>query len=170
MKKARRSFYEKFSAPLIENRVLTNRLLVVNYLLTAFIGIAYFILLWDGVIKREPYTPNADLNKILLLPFSCLLFTTILRQIVNRKRPYENGEKTALTKKTRGHSFPSRHLACAFVIGVIYLFYLLPVGILLLCAGLALGVLRYLFGIHYFSDVFFGACIGTAFGLLALFL
>ncbi|MFQ9736875.1 MAG: phosphatase PAP2 family protein [Christensenellaceae bacterium] len=71
------------------------------------------------------------------------------------------------SKEKRGHSFPSRHVASAFVIGTVLLPYCVWAGAAVLLAGTLLGYVRFAAGIHYPSDLLAGAALGIVFGLMA---
>lgn len=101
------------------------------------------------------------------VPLLCLLTVSLLRNLFDRKRPYEGaGIVPVIEKKKKGHSFPSRHLASAFVIGTVFLPYCLPAGIVVLSAGAVLGYVRFAAGVHYPSDLAVGALLGALFGAL----
>ena len=63
---------------------------------------------------------------------------TLLRVLVNETRPYERyGQPSVFHKTTKGKSFPSRHTACAFIIGMTFLFIHVPSGIAALATALS---------------------------------
>ena len=108
--------------------------------------------------------------RFLLVPLCTLVFVTLLRAIINAKRPYEVYDYTpAVEKKTKGHSFPSRHTVCAFIIAMAFLYINTSVGIIMLLLAAAIGVTRVLSGVHFVRDVIGGAAIGIAIGVLAFF-
>lgn len=144
-----------------------------NLLCTALFFLAYAATVLLKIASI--YAGNTDyeaLIRLLLSPAACLLIVSVLRPAVNRPRPYsERG--AGITPLLRKHgnadkSFPSRHLACAFVIAIGVLPFYPILGWLLLPFACALGYIRFALGLHYPSDLIAGALLGTACGLLAL--
>lgn len=159
-----RKFYEKQAEFYRKRRWAKTALFLLNYALTAAIFLAYALLCLLIPILGTPHAK--DLAKIFLIPLSCLLAVTLLRNLINRKRPYEDGGITpVLVKNKHGNSFPSRHVASAFVIGTVFLPYCLWAGVAVLLSGVLLGYIRFAAGIHYPSDLLVGAAVGTLFGL-----
>ena len=161
-----RKIYEK-QAEFYRRRPWAKRtLLVANYALVAAVVSAYAAFCVVFLAVKD--AGKTDFLRILALPAACLVFTSALRAIVNRARPYESGGIVpVLKKKTRGKSFPSRHVSSAFAIGVAMLAYLPWAGCLVLAAGAAMGYTRFASGAHYPSDLLAGALLGAAFGALA---
>ena len=103
--------------------------------------------------------------------FSLLWGGTLLRDRLNRPRPYEQpGFEPLVHKETRGHSFPSRHALSAAVLAMVWMYFYpaagwVMVGITaLICAG------RVLTGVHHVRDVVFGAALGFALGAAGMWL
>ena len=106
-----------------------------------------------------------------ILCLSGLILTSLIRKLINAKRPYEIFEVSPIIKKqTRGNSFPSRHVFSATVIAMNVMAVYPPVGTLLLICALIIAVLRVVLGVHFIKDVVAGAVLGLAFGTPALFL
>lgn len=140
-------------------------LIAANFALTAGVFVAYVLLCAVRLIGRPS---PADFLRIVGVPGGCLLIVSALRRIIDRKRPYEHPDIEPLLKKNKlGHSFPSRHVASAFVIGTVFFRYCPWAGALVLVAGLLLGYIRFAAGLHYPSDLFAGAALGALSGLLA---
>ncbi len=143
-------------------------LFIGNYALTALVFLAYALLCLFAFIVHTENRTQEDFIRILCVPFLCLLAVSALRNLINRGRPYEKGGITpVIVKKKRGHSFPSRHVASAFVIGTVLLAYCVWAGVVVLAAGALLGYIRFAAGIHYPSDLLAGAFLGVLFGLMA---
>ena len=139
-------------------------LIFANFALTAAVFAAYALLCAFGFIGGS----LADVLRIVGVPLLCLLTVSALRNLINRKRPYECADiRPLLHKNKSGRSFPSRHVASAFVIGTVLLRYAVWGGMPVLAAGLILGYIRFAAGLHYPSDLAAGALIGALFGLLA---
>lgn len=165
------TFYQKIyekNAAFYRSRPKAKKALVFgNYALTAVVFFAYAILC-PIVLIRSGEKFSTNFLKLIGMPSLCLLFVSLLRKLVNRKRPYESGEiPPVIEKKKKGHSFPSRHAASAFVIGTAALPYCIPAGVAVLIAGALLCYIRFAAGIHYPSDLLTGTAIGILFGLAA---
>ena len=160
-----RKIYERHSRFYFRHPQAKKASIFANYGLTAAIFAAYaFLCLFEFLIHTPEWTAFL---KILGIPLLCLLTVSLLRNLFDRKRPYEGaGIVPVIEKKKKGHSFPSRHLASAFVIGTVFLPYCLPAGIVVLSAGAVLGYVRFAAGVHYPSDLAVGALLGALFGAL----
>ncbi len=109
--------------------------------------------------------PAEDLVKILFAPALCLFLVSLLRLAVCRPRPYskQGANITPLYQKkgASDHSFPSRHLACAFVIAATILPYSMGAGVCLTVFGALLAYTRFALGWHYPSDLLGGTVLGA---------
>ena len=144
-------------------------LLVLNIALTAVFFLAYTALvLWSWIAKFDVWA----CVKILGIPALCLVLVMMLRLMIDRPRPYSaagaNIEPLLRKKSKDKESFPSRHLACAFVIAAVFAPYLLWASFLLAGLGLVLGYIRFALGLHYPTDLLGGAALGLLCGLLLL--
>lgn len=163
-----RKFYKKQSDFYLTRPRAKKLLVAGNYALTAFVFCAYALLCLAVPLRSKPEALQGNLLRILLIPFLCLIFVSFLRNAIDRKRPYEEeGILPVIPKKKKGHSFPSRHVASAFVIGTVFLFYCVPLGAAILLSGLILAYVRFAAGLHYPSDLLAGAAIGVLFGVMA---
>lgn len=103
-----------------------------------------------------------------MLCLSGLIIISIVRKLVNAKRPYEVFDTSSIIKKdTKGNSFPSRHVFSATVIAMNVLAVCLPAGIVLLVCALVIAILRVVLGVHFIKDVVAGAVLGLLFSILA---
>lgn len=101
------------------------------------------------------------------IPFVLL---SLFRKCINRPRPYETLNIIPLLKKdSTGCSFPSRHVFSAFLIAMCYLSINFWAGVGLLFLGGGLALVRVIGGVHYPSDVTFGALLGILCGYLSFF-
>jgi membrane-associated phospholipid phosphatase len=171
MRYSYRNLYEKSYAFYAEKPRAVSLLKIANKLFTAAFFIAYTIVVWQTASNMVAANRYYEvLMRLLFAPLLCLLLVTMLRYAVNRPRPYsEQGAQITPLKTKKGNadkSFPSRHLASAFVIAVAALSYSAILGIVLLPFAFALGYIRFALGLHYPSDLFGGAIIGTLCGLL----
>ena len=144
-------------------------LLFSNSALTTVFFAAYAILLIVAFVKD--YKPW-EIMRLILAPVLCLFFVTVLRGAINRPRPYavDGAGITPLKPKLENEnkSFPSRHLASAFVIATMFIPYLPALAAILYICGLALGYTRFSCGWHYPTDLLAGAVLGGGFGAAAL--
>lgn len=104
------------------------------------------------VNSRDPRIMRA-----LIVPALCFLVVTVLRPIINRRRPYDAFDLPPVGKwrKGKGKSMPSRHTASAAAVAfaVIYVFPSITVSIAMGLLALLIGFLRIASGQHYPSDV-----------------
>ena len=160
--------YEKTAAFFNARPKAKKCLLLSNYLVTGLFCLAYAAL----CIASFFLFAKKDIIKIFAIPAGCLLIVSLLRIVFNRPRPYsEKGANITpiLHKDSKDdQSFPSRHVACAFVIASVFLPYLAWAGIALMPLGLALCAIRFALGLHYPTDLLAGAGVGLACGLFLL--
>ena len=96
------------------------------------------------------------------------ILVTLLRSVINRKRPYETlGIAPVIPKNTKGKSFPSRHAFCAWLIALNWLIvFHQPLSLIngtivvIYCIfAFIVSVLRVILTLHYPSDVIAGATL-----------
>lgn len=162
-----RDFYEKQARFLLNKPKLVKAVLWVNYLLTGAICLSYAVLCGYALIYTRPFD-GVLAQKVLIPPAAALVLVSVLQILVHRNRPYENGFTPVIVKRKKGRSFPSRHSACAFVIGTVWWYVFPPVGIAVCVAGVLLAYLRFAGGVHYPTDLLAGALLGIGCGLLCL--
>jgi membrane-associated phospholipid phosphatase len=170
MKKERYAqFYEKITVKLrnrphlIKAIAWTDRVLVYGFVATYvfYLGFTLFSCPFDLLLWA---------NK-MGLPALCFGVVTLLRLLIKRPRPYEKAGAgiDAINKKDSvGNSMPSRHVASAFVIAMVFLAESTLFGIIALCVSVLIAALRVLEGVHYPSDALIGALLGIAFGAVGL--
>ena len=108
--------------------------------------------------------------RFTLVPLCTLILVTVIRALVNAKRPYEVYDYTpAVHKDTIGKSFPSRHTVCAFIIAMAFMYINYRIGVIMLVIATIIGVTRVLAGVHFIRDVVSGAAIGILIGVLGFF-
>ena len=81
------------------------------------------------------------------------LIVTLLRKVINRKRPYEAMAIDPLIEHKQGESFPSRHTVSAFAIALACLQVNSLLGTIMLILAFVVSCSRILSGVHYISDV-----------------
>ncbi len=122
-----------------------------------FIALVYVCLLAALILLRSPFT-----LRFILVPLSVLVFVTILRDVIDRPRPYTKMDFEPFLKvKEAGRSFPSRHSASAMVIALAFLYLRPAAGIVMLVLAALVGVSRVVTGMHYISDVLAGILIAA---------
>ena len=137
--------------------------------LLVILNARWFLLLRTGSDAALDFMQN--IAKAILVPGLTFWFGTLLRQRLNRPRPYEQpGFHPLVSKETRGCSFPSRHALSAAVLAMVWLYFCRPVGILMVGITLLICVLRVVSGVHFVQDVAAGALLGFACGILGMWL
>lgn len=168
MKYSYSAFYEKNAAYFLARPHLKKGLLFCDRLLTLGFFLAYGAFVLCAIALEYP---AEDLIKILFSPALCLLLVSLLRLAIHRPRPYsEQGANITPLYQKKGawdHSFPSRHVACAFVIAITLLPYSIGAGICLTLFGTFLAYARFALGWHYPTDLLAGAILGTLCGMIA---
>ena len=156
------SLYEKNAAFFNARPALKKSLPFFDRFLSLAFALAYLTFVLGKIFLEYP---AEDLMKILFSPALCLFLVSLLRLAISRPRPYsEQGANITPLYPKKGatdHSFPSRHLACAFVIAATILPYSIGAGVCLTVFGFALAYTRFALGWHYPSDLLGGAVLGV---------
>lgn len=105
----------------------------------------------------------------LIVPAVAVVLVTLLRNWLNKPRPFERFAFAPLVKHGTGKSFPSRHTASAVVIGMACLYVNVWYGIGMLFLAGIIGLTRILAGVHHIWDVVAGSIISVACGLLGFY-
>lgn len=148
-----------------KNNQRANLLLTIIYKILPNIVFASYIalLIYCWLYKRS------NILEITLFPLGVLIFTTIIRVLINEKRPYEvYGVESVFNKQTKGKSMPSRHAASTFIIAMAFMSINLPLGIFMLFLSLLIGASRVLSGAHFIRDVVIGMVISVDIGWIML--
>ena len=137
-----------------------------NRIVTMAVYLVYpALLIYLFIHERGEFLPA------VLIPGISFILLSIWRDRMNRPRPYEVfGMKPVISKETKGHSFPSRHIFCMFLIAVTVFRYVPLPGIIIGVAGAALAVTRVLGGVHFVKDVVAGALIGAGCGIVGFYM
>ncbi len=157
------NFYLKLNH-YIQNHKRLSRVLVI---LSRVITLAFYVI-YPLFLAYSFYIFGFGIIKAALVPLISLIIVSLIRILINRKRPYEKLDITPLyNKKTRGKSFPSRHSFAILIIAVSLGIFLHPILLLpLIIISIILGALRVLLGVHYISDVIAGFLFALLFALL----
>lgn len=114
-------------------------------------------------------TRRIGFMSILALLDSLLLNNLILKNLVERTRPYDIiNQLEPLIQKQKDYSFPSGHTGSSFAAATV-LYRNLPKkeGVWAMLLAVLIGVSRLYVGVHYLSDVLFGMMTGIGVGYLA---
>ena len=157
--------YEKLLKPFKKNKAAATALNIVNKTLTAFVYVSYpSLLFYLFLFERE------KLIKSVLVPAIMLAVVSALRKIIDRPRPYSAfNTESVIKKEKQGESMPSRHTFSVFIIAMTFLYTIPMLSVPLFAAGIILGTVRILGGVHYPSDILAGAAIGLVFGAVGFF-
>ena len=153
--------YERLSAP-FRTPGRTKAVDLINKALTGVCYAAYPILLLVLALSRD-----GRFWRALLVPAVAFVVLSVVRDKLNFPRPYEVLDiKPLIHKETKGHSMPSRHVFCMFLIAVTFLWAFVPVGVVLLVFGVILAFVRVIAGVHFPRDVIAGALCGIVAGVV----
>ena len=168
MKYSYASLYNK-NAEFYNAHPTAKRAIKIGNTLLTWLFFACYGILWLYALQIDPLGA-IDLIKILFVPLLTLLVVSVLRLAITRARPYTEAGAGITPfvekKKADNKSFPSRHLACATVISMVFLPYYPLAGGVLLGLSALLGYIRFALGLHYPSDLLAGAGLGVALGYL----
>ena len=144
-----------------------NKILKISYkLLPAIIFVSYPLMLIYIFIFQQK-----DLFSMIIIPAGVFALVTVLRKLINRKRPYEVYDIPSVFKKeTVGNSMPSRHTASALIISLAMLKINAYLGIAFLFISLLILLSRIFAGVHFISDVIAGATISIVAGIIFFFI
>lgn len=143
-------------------RPLYKCLIFLNKFLTMLLYAIYPIFLIVGI-----FAFRGKLLDVISAPLFSFVAATFFRRLFNARRPYEVYRTSPLIRKnTPGQSFPSRHVACAVAIAYA-VYYVLPAfGVILFAIAALIAIIRVLGGVHFISDVLFGALISMNIAML----
>ena len=160
--------YKNMSLYFSETRARNNTIKALHDALPLILFIFYpvqlvMLAVTDGVLSE-------NFLKFMLIPLLTLIAVTIVRSVINAKRPFEVYDYTpAVQKNTAGKSFPSRHTVSAFIIAMAFLYIQPKIGVIMLVVAALIAATRILSGVHFVRDVISGAAIGIAIGAVGFF-
>ena len=161
--------YKKVTQFCTATKSRTNTITAVHDILP-MIMIVFYPLQLLCLFMKEGFSSETFL-KVLIVPLVVLIAVTLMRYLINAKRPYEVYDYTpAVPKSTKGKSFPSRHTASAFIIAMAFMYLKFELGIIMLVIATVIGITRVVSGAHFVRDVVGGALIGIICGLLGFYL
>lgn len=171
MKRDYAAWYRRITAPIRKRKGGAERLGRLDRILTDAMYAAYplmlAILLARGTAEGGAGEGIRTVLPFVLIPGISFVLLSIVRDRINRPRPYETFDLDPLIHKdTRGHSMPSRHVFSSAVISMCLLRLSPAAGIAgFVITALSMAV-RVLGGVHYPEDAAAGAACGIAAGLL----
>lgn len=155
--------YSKLSAWFRAHPRILGLIKFLNRLLPLCLYAGYPVLLAVLALRRD-----SRIWKVLLIPAAVFVIVTIVRKLINAKRPYEALEISPLIpKEKKGQSFPSRHVSAAFVLALAFWYINTPLGITVTAMAVLIAVIRPLAGIHFPRDVIAGALLSLTLGIPA---
>lgn len=128
-----------------------------------------FLILWFLMIFSSNYNYRvAGWCIIVAVTFSDILSSKILKHLFLRPRPYETLTQVYKLVSSAGPSFPSSHAVNSFTVAtLIMLFFKKPIyTIIAYIIAVVSSFSRVYVGVHYPSDVIFGALLGYVIGLV----
>jgi undecaprenyl-diphosphatase len=129
-----------------------------------------FFILWLLMIFSKNYRFRiAGWTILITVIFSDILSSKILKHIFLRPRPFETLENVYKLVSSGGPSFPSSHAVNSFVAAtLIMLFFKNPIYTAVAYTVAVISAFsRVYVGVHYPSDIIFGAVIGFFIGWIA---
>ncbi|MGN1062352.1 MAG: phosphatase PAP2 family protein [Candidatus Scatosoma sp.] len=160
--------YEKNRAFLSARKNLKKTVYLADKIATAALCLIYAAVCCYAIFYGEFL--RSDALRVFVFPALCLALTSLIRVIVNEKRPYERGVTPLFEKTRKGRSFPSRHLSCAAVIAGIALRYVPVLGGVAAALTAVLFYARFACGWHFPRDLLCGVLLGAACALPAFFI
>ena len=131
-------------------------------------NVAFIWIFLSLVLLMFKKTRMVGLLSLIALLLSGLVNNLILKNLVARIRPYEviPGLQTLIGIQ-KDYSFPSGHTGSSFA-SAITMYFGLPkkMGIPAVILATLIGLSRLYVGVHYPTDVFFGALIGVGIAVL----
>lgn len=167
-----REKYAKLMKYWADHPSMRKKLIIVDSVITKAAYVVYpLLLIWlicrhIGVMGNEPVSLGLVL-KAVLVPGISFVVLSVFRYYYCAQRPYEKyGIPPAIPKDTKGKSFPSRHVFSCFVIAMTALFFIPPVGMILLLCGIVMAAVRVAGGVHFPADVIVGGFFGIISGIV----
>lgn len=138
---------------------------LLNKVLTYSAYVGYpLVLAWFWLTKRPPIY---EMAKLVVIPAVSFRLLTVVRDKIDRPRPYETHDITQIIKRDKkGHSFPSRHCFSMACISMVFMYINRWLGRLFILFTAVLAALRVIGGVHYPSDVATGCAVGFLCGAL----
>ena len=157
-------FYSSMLNYIHKKKRLKTAILLVNKYLPYVMYIFYPLLIIYLFVIKHPLFMHT-----MIKPFIAFISVTIIRKLINRKRPYEYMHITPLVAHKKGQSFPSRHTLSAMIIALVTLSINSTLGIFMIILASIIGLCRIFAGVHHISDVIAGAIYAIFIYLIQIF-
>lgn len=129
-----------------------------THLIWLMIGILIAVTSWD---VEEGFVPGDDMVFTLALLLPAWGVTALISKFVNRERPYlETKQKPLIDPFVHTASFPSAHATFAFSMTALSSLFVPSLLPYLFVAAIVVALGRVATGVHFFTDVLFGALVG----------
>lgn len=142
---------------------------LANYL----IWLLFFVIIFFGFLpprKKGETISRANAFRSILGALLGGSLTLLIGQFISRARPFAVHEVNLLiSPPITIASFPSFHTAIAFALACTLFLFSRKIGIWFFVAAILIGVARVYVGVHYPSDIIFGAIIGCSSSLIIKF-
>ena len=115
-------------------------------------------------------TRRMGLTAMIAMILGLIIGNGILKNLIARDRPYwldEGLRQSLLVKELADYSCPSGHTQASFAAAVSIFLYNRKWGAAALALAVLIGFSRLYLGVHFPTDVLFGAALGTLFALFA---
>ena len=145
-------FYSNMLNYIHSKKELKTLILFINKYLPYVMYVFYPLLIMYLLVIKHPLFMHT-----MIKPLVAFISVTIIRKMINRKRPYEYMNITPLVSHKLGQSFPSRHTLSAMIIALVTLNINTTLGIIMIILASLIGLCRILAGVHHISDVIAGA-------------
>ncbi len=110
-------------------------------------------------------------SKLTLTLMASGFITQLIKRLVSRLRPFHTMKELHIRKiGIDAYSFPSGHTCAAFSMGVMVFMFSHRLGIISLPLSFLVGISRIYLGVHFPSDVFVGAFIGSISSVLIYYI
>jgi len=129
--------------------------------------IAFIILWFTAIFKGGRLGKISAIGIILLIVISDQISSHLLKPFFERVRPCNVVENVnLLVNCTKSYSMPSSHAVNNFAAAVFFSRLFPKLKISLFTVASLIAISRPIVGVHYFSDIFVGAIIGSLLGYL----
>ena len=157
-------FYSVMLNYIHSKKELKTSVLFINKYLPYVMYIFYPLLIIYLFVIKHPLFMHT-----MIKPLVAFISVTIIRKLINRKRPYEYMNIAPLVSHKLGQSFPSRHTLSAMIIALVTLNINTTLGIIMIILASIIGLCRILAGVHHISDVIAGALYAIFIYLIQIF-
>lgn len=141
---------------------------VLDYIMRFFTFIGGWIGSIDICLILMLFVPHVPGTRVLGAIFLAQLITQMIKTVAGRLRPHMALPKVNILKQLMLYdpSFPSAHTATVTAWGTVLAFFLPFTTVSVIINCFMVGLSRIYLGLHYPVDVFVGAFIGIAAGLM----